>query len=206
LPVVDSDGELAGTIVVRDLLSVLSGGQELGPLVNAFDLCNPHCSTVSLDANLDEANQLMEHDGIDEIPVVERNTRRFLGLVTSRQIAQALNRVSVSLSTLATRDANVYWATGYRVTRVSVPANAAGKTVRQLDARARFSVTVLAVQDAGNPDGGFAPLTPDRPLKQGDELIAAGRPQDIRRFTEELERVEPAAAAREAVQAGPGKR
>jgi len=206
LPVVDSDGELAGTIVVRDLLIVLSGGQELGPLVNAFDLCNAHGPTVSLDANLDEASQLMEHDGIDEIPVVERNTRHFLGLVTSRQIAQALNRVSVSLSTLATRDSNVYWATGYRVTRVSVPANAAGKTVRQLDARARFSVTVLAVQDAGNPDGGFAPITPDHPLKEGDELIAAGRPQDIRRFTEELERVEPAAVAREAVQAGPGKR
>jgi CIC family chloride channel protein len=206
LPVVDSDGELAGTIVVRDLLIVLSGGQELGPLVNAFDLCNVHGPTVSLDANLDEASQLMEHDGIDEIPVVERNTRRFLGLVTSRQIAQALNRVSVSLSTLATPDSNVYWATGYRVTRVRVPANASGKTVRQLDARARFSVTVLAVQDAGNPDGGFAPITPDRPLKEGDELIAAGRPQDIRRFTEELERIETAAVALDAVQTGPGKR
>jgi CBS domain-containing protein len=55
---------------------------------------------VSLDANLDEASQLMEHDGLDEIPVVDRNSRRFLGLVTGRHIAQALNRVSVSLSTL----------------------------------------------------------------------------------------------------------
>jgi len=200
LPVVNSDGELAGTIVVRDLLTVISGGQELGPLVNAFDLCNAHGPTVSLDANVDEASQLMEHDGLDEIPVVERGTHRFLGLVTSRQIAQALNRVTVSLSTLATRDPNIYWATGYRVTRVTVPANAAGKTVRKLDARAQFSVTILAVQDAGNPQGEFAPISPDRPLKAGDELIAAGRPQDIRRFTHELEIAEPVAAA--AVQAG----
>ncbi len=183
LPVVDSDGIFVGTIVVRDLLSMLSGGQELGPLVNAFDICNTHGPTVPLDANLDEASQLMEHEGLDEIPVVERITQRFLGLVTGRHIAQALNRVSVSLSTLATRDPNIYWATGYRVTRISVPANAAGKTVRQLDPRARFSVTVLAVQDANNRDGGFAPITPDRPLKEGDELIAAGRPQDIRQFT-----------------------
>lgn len=202
LPVVDSDGNFVGTIVVRDLLSMISGGQELGPLVNAFDISNAHGPTVPLDANLDEASQLMEHDGLDEIPVVERVTQRFLGLVTSRQIAQALNRVSVSLSTLATRDTNIYWATGYRVTRISVPANAAGKTVRQLDPRARFSVTVLAVQDANNPDGGFAPITPDRPLKQGDELIAAGRPQDIRQFTHELETVESAGAARSPIQAG----
>jgi CIC family chloride channel protein len=202
LPVVDSEGALAGTIVVRDLLSMISGGRELGPLVNAFDICNTHGPTVALDANLDEASQLMEHEGLDEIPVVERGTQRFRGLVTGRQIAQALNRVSVSLSTLATRDANIYWATGYRVTRLTVPANAAGKTVRQLDPRARFSVTVLAVQDANNPDGGFAPITPDRPLKEGDELIAAGRPQDIRQFTHELESVQPVGAAPVSAQVG----
>jgi CBS domain-containing protein len=188
--------------VVRDLLSMISGGRELGPLVNAFDICNTHAPTVPLDANLDEASQLMEHDGLDEIPVVERLTRRFLGLVTGRQIAQALNRVSVSLSTLATPDQNVYWATGYRVTRLTVPANAARKTVRQLDARARFSVTVLAVQDANNPDSGFAPITPDRPLKEGDELIAAGRPQDIRQFTHELESGDSVGAAPAGAQAG----
>jgi chloride channel protein, CIC family len=206
LPVVDSEGIFVGTIVVRDLLSMIGGGQELGPLVNAFDICNTHAPTVPLDANLDEASQLMEHDGLDEIPVVDRPSRRFLGLVTGRHIAQALNRVSVSLSTLATRDPNIYWATGYRVTRLTVPANAAGKTVRQLDPRARFSVTVLAVQDANNPDGGFAPITPDRPLKAGDELIAAGRPQDIRQFTNELETVEPVGVARASTQAsGSGK-
>jgi len=188
LPVVDSDGKLAGLIVTRDLLSMLSGGQEVGPLVNAYDICNPHSATVNLDANLDEASQLMEHDGLDEIPVVERFGGRFLGLVTRQHIAQALNRVTVSLSTLATRDQNIYWATGYRVTRIAVPANAAGKTMRELDPRMRFSVTVLAVQDAGNPESGFVPITPDRPLKVGDELVAAGRSQDIRQFSRELEK------------------
>ena len=187
LPVVSSDGELAGLIVTRDLLSMLAGGQEVGPLVNAFDISNTHCATVTPDANLDEANQLMEHAGLDEIPVVDRPGGRFLGLVTRQHIAQALNRVTVSLSTLATRDQNIYWATGYRVTRIMVPANAAGKTVRQLDPRARFSVTVLAVQDAGNPEAGFAPITPDRALKEGDELVVAGRSQDIRQFTRTLE-------------------
>src|SRR5271170_99052 len=37
LPVVDSDGELAGAIVVRDLLTMIVSGKELGPLINAFD-------------------------------------------------------------------------------------------------------------------------------------------------------------------------
>jgi predicted transcriptional regulator len=203
--VVDSDGNLAGLIVTRDLLSMLGGGKELGPLVNAFDIANTHSATVTPDANLDEAAQSMEHDGLDEIPVVDRVGGRFLGLVTRQQIAQALNRVTVSLTTLATRDQNIYWATGYRVTRVPVPANAAGKTIRVLDPRLRFSVTVLAVQDAGNPEGGFAPITPDRPLKEGDELVVAGRSQDIRQFTRELERTGPEEVAKPAVQSAPGK-
>ena len=205
LPVVDSDGNLAGLIVTRDLLSMLGGGKELGPLVNAFDIANTHSATVTPDANLDEAAQSMEHDGLDEIPVVDRVGGRFLGLVTRQQIAQALNRVTVSLTTLATRDQNIYWATGYRVTRVPVPANAAGKTIRVLDPRLRFSVTVLAVQDAGNPEGGFAPITPDRPLKEGDELVVAGRSQDIRQFTRELERTGAEEVAKPAVQSAPGK-
>jgi len=105
LPVVDSDGKLAGLIVTRDLLSMLSGGQEVGPLVNAYDICNPHCATVNLDAKPGRGEPV---DGA-------RRTRRdsgggsgfggrFLGLVTRQHIAQALNRVTVSLSTLATRD------------------------------------------------------------------------------------------------------
>ena len=76
---------------------------------------------MTLDANLDEASQLMEHEGLDEIPVVERQTGAFSVWSRGRHIAQALNRVSVSLSTLATRDPNIYWATGYRVTRIAVP-------------------------------------------------------------------------------------
>jgi Trk K+ transport system NAD-binding subunit len=52
----------------------------------------------------------------------------------------------------------------------------------------RFSVTVLAVQDAGNLESGFVPITPDRPLKEGDELVVAGRSQDIRQFSRELEK------------------
>ena len=38
-------------------------------------------------------------------------------------------------------DANINWATGYRVTRVEVPAASAGQTLRGLDPRARYGVT-----------------------------------------------------------------
>jgi Trk K+ transport system NAD-binding subunit len=138
------------------------------------------------ESNLDEAVQLMAYDGLDELPVVDRlGHGHFLGIVTRSAIARALNRVSVSMS--AARDSNIFWATGYRVSRVMIPEGARGKTLRDLDPRARFNVTVLAVQDGGDPDSGFAPIAPDRKLKLGDLIVAAGRPSDIRRFTRELQ-------------------
>jgi len=187
LPVVGSEGELVGLIVTRDLLALLGGGADLGPLVNAFDIAQENCPQVTADQNLDVASQLMEQERLDEIPVVDQPLGgRFMGLVTRQHIAQALNRVSVSLSALTARDQNIYWATGYRVTRLEVPAAAAGATIRALDARARFGVTILALQSSDDPDGGFVPVAPDRRLKTRDLIVAAGRPADIRHFEREL--------------------
>jgi K+/H+ antiporter YhaU regulatory subunit KhtT len=129
-------------------------------------------------------------DALEELPVVETDQGgKFLGLVTRRAIAQTFNRVSVSLSTLATRDSNIYWATGYRVSRLAVPASAAGKTLRELDPRARFEVSVLAVRDRHDPEAGFVPIAPDRVLKPGDELAVAGRPAGLRQFARQLQGV-----------------
>jgi chloride channel protein, CIC family len=194
LPVVSSEGRLSGLIVTRGLLGLLAGGRELGPLVNAYDIAEANCAEVLATENLYSAGQIMEHEGIDELPVVEhRYGGMFLGLVTRQHIVQALNRVTASVGSIATRDEPIYWASGYRVTRLEIPPAAAGKTIRELDPRARFSVTVLALRSIKNPDAGFTPITPDGTLNAGDLIITAGRPGDIRKFERELE--QPASVA-----------
>ncbi len=188
IPVIDSDGDLSGLIVTRDLLGILAGGAELGPLVNAYDLCRRNPPVVTPESSLYEATQLMEQEALDELPVIEaRGHHRFLALVARQNIAQAANRVAVSLSTLATPDNNIFWATGYRVARVRVPDATDGKTLRVLDPRARFGVTVLALQDGSDSDAGFVIVDPGRRLKVGDLMLVAGRPADLRRFERELE-------------------
>ena len=188
LPVVDSDGQLAGLIVTRDLLALLAGGSQLGPLINAYDLGRPNPPTITPDSSLDEAIQLMEYEALDELPVTDRpHGHAFLGLISRHAIAQAVNRVTVSLTSFATRERDIFWATGYRVSRITIPQTAAGKTLRQLDPRARFNVTVFAVQPHGEFDSGFAPIAPDRPLAASDLIIVAGRPSDLRHFTRYLE-------------------
>jgi Trk K+ transport system NAD-binding subunit len=59
--------------------------------------------------------------------------------------------------------------------------------LRQLNPRARFGVTVLAVQEGTEPDSGFTPTAADQPLRSGDLLIVAGRSVDLRRFRRALD-------------------
>ncbi|HXZ88471.1 MAG TPA: chloride channel protein [Candidatus Binataceae bacterium] len=188
LPVLDSDGRLAGLIVTRDLLALLASGAEVGPLVNAYDLGRPNPPTVTPESSLDDAVQSMEYEALDELPVVDHaRAGAFAGIVSRRAIAQAVNRVSLSLSPIASREREIFWATGYRISRITIPRAAAGKTLRRLDPRARFNVNVLAVEQGGDSDSGFTPISPDRALAEGDLIIAAGRPSDLRRFLRDLE-------------------
>jgi CIC family chloride channel protein len=188
LPVVTSTGNFVGLIVTRELLTLLVRDRELSPLVNAYDLCERHPPMVLSDANLDAASELMGVDGLEEIPVVDRShDGQFLGLVTRRHVAQALNRVALSLTSIARGDSNIYWASGYRVTRVAIPPASIGATIRTLDPRARFGVTVLAIRDVDDLESGFVPVSPDRALKTGDQLVIAGRASDLRRFSRSLE-------------------
>jgi Trk K+ transport system NAD-binding subunit len=135
----------------------------------------------------------MESEDLEELPVVERiagqSGRRLAGIIARKEIGQVLNRMAVSLSTLASTGTSIFWATGYRLMRITVPPTAGGKTMVELAPRARFGVSVLAVQNAGESGDGFIPITPDRKLNAGDTIMAAGRPPDLRRFVRELEQL-----------------
>ena len=190
LPVLDDDSSLIGLIVTRDLLSMLASGTELGPLVNAYDLSRQNPPVLMPESSLDEASQLMEYEALEELPVIEHMGLahgKFLGLVSRRNIAQAFNRVAASLTAIGRSDPHIVWASGYRVSRLLLPRAASGKTLRQLDPRGHFGVSVLAVQDSARPDAGFATAAPDQPLKEGDLIIAAGRSVDLRHFRSALE-------------------
>jgi CBS domain-containing protein len=173
--------------VARDLLTLLAEGAEVGALINAWDISRRDPPVLTPDSNLDQAAQIMEHEGLDELPVVEKTPAgKFLGLVDRHDIARALGRVALSMSAVTTRASNIFWASGYRVERMNVPRGLVGKTLREIDVRSRFGVSVLAVQRGGDADGGFSPSSPDRPFQADDVILVAGHAADSRRFASVL--------------------
>jgi chloride channel protein, CIC family len=187
LPVVDSKGELAGVIAARDLVGLLLHADNLKQLVNACDVSRGDFPTVSTKSSLEEALHLMEDELTGELPVVDPDhSFRLVGTISRHDIAQALTRATGAVALPSRRDTHIFWSTGYRVARVSVPPHAEGMSLRQMDTRSRFGVSVLAVHRADNPEAGFGLIEPDEPLRAGDVVVAAGRSVGLRSFERDM--------------------
>ncbi len=155
--------------------------------MNAADISRADFPSVGLKSSLEDALHLMEDELTEELPVINPDaTDEFAGLISRRAISQALARATGSVTLPSRRDTHIYWSTGYRVTRLRLPAGAEGRTLRELDTRARFGVSILAVQSQTDPAGGFELLGPDQSLRAGDIIIAAGRSTGLRALEREL--------------------
>lgn len=186
LPVVNDQGGLVGVIAARNLVGLLLHGDDLKNLINAADVCRPDFPTVTPKSSLEDALHLMEDELTAELPVIDNGNARFLGTVSRRDIEQALSRATGSFALLSRHDTHIFWSAEYRVARIRIPQAAEGKSLRDLNTRARFGVSVLAVQGGSDPTAGFELLDPERTLNSGDIVIAAGRAAGLRAFERDL--------------------
>ncbi|MCW5892451.1 MAG: chloride channel protein [bacterium] len=180
LPVVDAQGELTGVLSFGALREVLLE-DSLDSVIVAADLANPHAPVLTPASSLGDAFRELESARLDALPVVDpAHPKRVLGMLSRGDLIAAYNHAVSTLGTLPL-DAWIgsnesHWAGGYRVARIDVPASWVGRSLRDIDCRGRYGVTVLAVR---TPVGHELP-DPARPLEAGDELTVAGTAENVR--------------------------
>ncbi|HEV7733738.1 MAG TPA: chloride channel protein [Candidatus Binatia bacterium] len=181
LPVVDATGDLVGVLPFNALRSVLLD-DDLGGLVVAADLCDRHVPTVTPASTLGDAFRRIETAGVDELPVVDaERPRHVVGMLSRADLIAAYNRAMGSLgalpldSWLASNEATWH---GYRVLTLAVPPVWLGRSLRDVDPRGRFGVTVLAMRIDGSSRYGVP--DPDRPFAARDVLVLAGTSAGLR--------------------------
>lgn len=189
LPVVTADGALAGVISFANLRAVLLD-QTLGALIIARDLCEPTVPTITPDSSVAEAFRSFETTGFDALPVLAGDgSRRVLGMLSRGDLIAAYNRVQMQQPTTdvgAWLRTHPQWSGRYGVATMPVPADWLGRTLRDLDSRARFGVTVLAVRSAAGTDDDYEIPDPDRRLAAGDVIALAGSRERLRALTRTL--------------------
>jgi trk system potassium uptake protein TrkA len=108
--------------------------------------------------------RVMERIGVTETVFPERESALSLGIRMSG--SALLNYVQLG--------------PGFSVQEMGVPQVWSGQTLRALELRRRYSISVVAVHDVltdqivANPD-------PDAPLKDSDAILVAGRDEDLAR-------------------------
>jgi chloride channel protein, CIC family len=199
LYVVD-DGRLLGTIDIHDLKEFFSE-KDLYSLVIARDITMPVTAVFPQQSVIEVMDNLYLTDS-DQIPVVDDATnRKFLGVITRRDIIGAYNREVLKKKILATKFVTkkkeregvdyVEMPAGYRLGKIGVPPELENKTLGEVNFRTHYNFQVLAlVRSSADGKSERYMAEPHFRLKKGDEMIVIGKEEDFTRY-EGLRKKEP---------------
>jgi CIC family chloride channel protein len=187
--VVDPAGALRGAISVAQLRRLLFEGDALRHVVVAEDLVEPEPATVRESDDLDSALQLFSQAGVAELAVVsDDDPRRVVGVLHERDVVEAYHREMLrrdltggfgSRVGLARQGQDVDLGGGFVLAELEAPAAFAGRSLRELDLRARGGVQVLLLRTHG--DAVRVPSPEDR-VQPGDLLVVAGPADAVKRL------------------------
>jgi CBS domain-containing protein len=188
----DEEGRLQGVVDIHDIKESFPE-RELSNLVIAADLVTEIPFVTPLEP-LTSVNEKLWFRDVGQLPVVQSaNDRKFLGVVTQRDLLAAFdsevlrrNRLVTPVRTLG-EDADevdfLELPEKHRLVEVELPVRLAGLTMAEAGLRARYGVSVLAVKRMGR-DGverRFVPEPPDR-FEHGDVVVVLGSDESLARL------------------------
>jgi CBS domain-containing protein len=190
----DEEGRFLGVVDLHDIKETFLE-KELGVLVIAEDLVTEiPCVTPS--ESLTSVNEKLWFRDLGHLPVVDSlESKRFLGIVTRRDLLGAIDREVLQRSRLITRVRTFAGEEGegemdyfelpekHRMIELDTPAGLAGRTVAESGIRTRFGVSVLAVKRRSREglERRFVPGPEDR-FQPGDVLIVLGTDDAIEKL------------------------
>ncbi|MDQ6891199.1 MAG: chloride channel protein [Acidobacteriota bacterium] len=187
----DDAGRLLGVVDLHDIKESLPE-RDLSGLVIAEDLVSEIPSVTPTEA-LTSVNEKLWFRDLGQLPVVDApETRRFLGIVTRRDLLGAFDREILQRSRLTTkvRFGDDLSQVSYfdlpennRLLQVDLPPGLVGKTMGEASLRQKFGISVLAVKRMSRHgvERRFVPGPEDR-LEQSDVLIVLGTDEAIARL------------------------
>ncbi len=190
----DEEGRLLGVVDLHDIKETFPD-KGLGSLVIAEDITT-EIPCVTPEESLTSVNEKLWFRDLGHLPVVDTlETRRFLGIVTRRDLLGAIDREVLQRSRLVARVRTFseredggevdYFELPekHRMTEIDVPPALAGRTIGESGIRSRYGVSVLAVKRRTREglERRFVPGSDDR-FESGDVLIVLGTEEAIERL------------------------
>ncbi len=184
-PVVNNQNHYLGMITIHDVKEHLYDKDILQHLLIADDIATRDIDPVVASDNCQTALDIMSRLNIQGLPVVDSiDKNHVIGMVWRKDIIDAYNEeverrdittAFASRITMKNIDHHVHFMEGYSMTELPIPKIFIGKTIKELDIRARYGVDILLIRS--NTDEGSkikAIPNPDYEFSYNDSIVVSG--------------------------------
>lgn len=184
-PVVDQAGEINGIISIYDIKDYLIEKDSLQDLLIAGDISNNHFEVLSPSDNcLDALNKIRMYN-MEGLPVVDRSRiRKVAGMIWKHDIHEAYRKEVERLEVGETLSEGIslidekksQFMQGYMIVEINPPNIFLGKTISELNLKARYGVDIISVKKQLNKHSKENIILPkdNYEIKMYDSLVVAG--------------------------------
>lgn len=188
--VVDRTSKLVGSISIQEVRQALLDQEALTDLLIALDLVRPDIPRVKITDDLDSVMKLFGKYDMDELPVTSDEDRgKIIGSIYRKDVIDAYNRelvkrnLSQEISSsvkLLDKIRTVDFIDGYAMAEIPVPPSFVGKSIKEIQMRARYGVNILMIKRVSDNEK-FQQIVPsaNELLKPTDKLILLGKNKEI---------------------------
>ena len=189
-PVLNNEGNITGIISLGVIKDQMFEKDSLKDLLIAGDIANTNFETVSLTDNCKTALDKLRLHSYEGLPVVESDeNRKIIGMIWQKDILDAYNKaidrreITSSLASSITMKADepkIHFIEGYSINEVRPPKSFIGKSIKELNIRARFGIDVLSIKTKEKWGEKIKAIpSPDYIIQKNDRLVIAGEIKNI---------------------------
>jgi trk system potassium uptake protein TrkA len=162
----------------------------LNSLLIAGDLANTDFAVLTPEDNCKKALEIMQLHDFEGIPIVAAfNSKKIIGMLWRKDIQDAYqkeidrleltNNLATSIS-MKEEVTNIHFMEGYSLIEVKAPESFVGKSIKELNIRAKYGVHVISIKsNVKNELNINAIPNPDYIFKSIDSIVIAGEIKKI---------------------------
>jgi CIC family chloride channel protein len=192
-PVIDKKGKLRGIISMYDIKDYLFEKDSLSNLLIAKDLTVPKFTHVDEEDHCQKALDLMSTYDLEGLPVIKsNNSNDLIGMIWRRDIQDAYQKeiekreLTSNLAATITQiheEESVYFIEGYSISEITPPKSFLGKSIRDLNIRAKYGVDVLSIKTKIHRGREVKAIpNPNYVIGDHDTLVIAGEIKNINKL------------------------
>jgi CIC family chloride channel protein len=189
-PVLTEDGRILGIISLNDIKDYLFEKDSLQNLLIAGDIANTDFDSITPDDNCSTAMDKLRYFKYEGLPVVEeKGSDKIIGFIHRKEILDAYHKaierkeITSSLASsisMKEDEPQVHFMEGYSINEIAPPKSFIGKSIRDLNIRARYGVDVLSIKTKVKREEKIKAIpSPNYVIKEGDTLVIAGEIKNI---------------------------